>query len=108
MARWVDAVGKQDYGLATRDRAQLFPQDIVDGVVKSRTAAGAGATNGSLDLISIIGRFALHLDAIIKGHHHHAVCWFQFLDELDGSVLNFIEAPLCRAAGVDQQDDAEW
>jgi hypothetical protein len=69
--------------------------DQINGIIKARAAAGACATDRLLDHVSISGRFALHLDAIVKRHHHHAVCRFQSFDKLDCRVLNVAETEVC-------------
>jgi hypothetical protein len=49
----------------------------------------------------------VHLDLVVKRHHHHTVYVLEFVDKLDRRVLNVVEAVLRGAAGIDQQDNAE-
>ena len=75
MTRRVNAVSKQDYGFATRDRLELFAQNVVDCIVKPCAAACARATDRFLNHVSIGGGFALDLDAVA-----HQMTGFSYAD----------------------------
>ncbi len=106
-ARCVDAVSEQHDRFAAGNRRELFLENVFDGVVKPRTTAGARAFDRAGNFVAVGGRLALHRDPIVKGHDHHAVIRFQFGDKGDRGVLDFVEAKMGGAAGVDEQDDGE-
>src|ERR1041384_4651319 len=102
MARCVNAVSKEHYSFSTFDRFELFPQDIVNGVVETRAAAALCVANGSCDLFAIGRSPALHLDSVVKRHHHHAIYRFELVDEFDCGVLDVAEPEFGGTARVDQ------
>src|SRR5215216_2265111 len=60
----VYAVSKENNSFSTGNGLQLFLEYVFDGVVETRPAAGARATNRFRNHLAIGRRFTLHLDSI--------------------------------------------
>src|ERR1700752_485155 len=100
--RRVNTVSEKYNRFSAGNRFELFLQYVLNGVVKTRPAAGARVANRYRDHVAIGCRSAFHLDPIVKRHHHHTVCWFQFVDELDCGILDIVQPDFCGTACIDQ------
>jgi hypothetical protein len=58
--------------------------------------------------VRVVRQFAKDLNTIVEGNDHNAIVWPEVIKKGQRRRLDLVERAFSRAAGIQQQGDAEW
>src|ERR1700733_3736009 len=102
LTRGVVAIGKQQDDLTPLSSSKTLRDSLVYGFINAGAPSRLAAIDGRFQLLGVVDEIRQVSNPLIEPHDHHPVVGPERLDELDGSLLDILQAAANALAQVDQ------